>query len=730
MSFVHPAIAMATLGLASVPWVIHLINRRRFRREPWAAMMFLLKAHRRSQRRIRFENWLLLAIRTLVILLIGLAIARPYAASPALGLVLESPRYDRVIIIDDSLSMQARRADGTDAFNAAKEVAMKVIDEAGPRDGLAILTVSSPARTWMDRPVHDPAAVGHIVESLRCTATTGDLAAAVDRASDLLSRGQAVKGCRLVYVLTDLTRSSIAPKSADDNIARSPDTASFPAAANVDRLLFVNVGPQARSNLSLSSLRLDGQVLGTRVPVRLAFDVENHGDQPVINARVELRLDDRILRTVKLNPLQPNEKRPESVDLLFPTAGPHRITAILISPAGDVLEIDNRCYLSVHVASRLAVLLVEGNASADPVRQSLFYYRAALASQSNIDTGSIFQIRTVGPGALDGELLDDYEVIVLGDVARLSQRTWARLTQYVRRGGGLMMFLGDHVQSVNYGRYAAGTATEPGILPVRLDALIRMDDPSKPVRFEVVDATHPLLADFTGHDRGGLFLARVKSYWRIAPPDAQNPSANSTRTVLRLTNGEPALLSASLGSGRVLVWLLGPDMDAGTLPAKPDFLPLMHNATVFAAGEAIARRNVTIGDIFTQRIDARNAGALATVTLPDGRTAQVRPEPRDGAVGIAFSQTDQPGTYRLQAGNTTSLFSVNVPTTDSGLRIATEAELNQRFGPKASIVSGIDHAKAAAVAAPPREFAGLAMFLLLGVVIFEAAAAGSMGIRR
>ena len=729
MSFVHPTIAMATLGLACVPWVIHLINRRRFRRQPWAAMIFLLKAHRRSQRRIRFENWLLLAIRTLVILLIGLAIARPYAASPALGLVLESPQYDRVIIIDDSLSMLARRADGTDAFDAARGVGLKVIEQAGPRDGLAILTVSSPPRTWMDRPVHDPAAVGHIVESLRCTATTGDLAAAVNRASDLLSRGNAVKGCRLVYVLSDLTQSSVAPKSADDNTARSPDVTPIPAASNIDRLLFVNVGPQARSNLSISALRLDGQVLGTRVPVRLAFDVENHGDQSVINARVELRLDDRILHTVKLDPLLPNERRSESVELVFPAAGPHRITAGLISPAGDVLEIDNRSYLSAHVASRLAVLLVEGNVSTDPVRQSLFYYRAALASQSNLDIGSIFQTRTVGPGALDGELLDDYEVIVLGDVARLSQRTWARLTQFVRRGGGLMMFLGDHVQPANYGHYAAGTATEPGILPVRLDTLIRMDDPDKAVRFEIGDAKHPLLTDFTGHNRGGLLLARVQSYWHIAPSGAQDPSADGTRTVLRLTNGDPALLSADLGSGRVLTWLLGPNMDAGTLPAKPDFLPLMHNATVFAAGDAIARRNLTIGDTFVQRIDARSAGALATVTLPDGRTAQIRPEPSDGAAGIVFSQTDQPGTYRLQAGHTTSLFSVNVPTTDSDLRTAAEAELNQRFGPKASIVSGVDHARAAAVGTPPREFAAAAMFLLLAVVIFEAAAAGWTGIR-
>ena len=54
-SFVHPSLAPLALGLAAVPLVIHLINRRRFRRVPWAAMGFLLAASRRSARRIRLE---------------------------------------------------------------------------------------------------------------------------------------------------------------------------------------------------------------------------------------------------------------------------------------------------------------------------------------------------------------------------------------------------------------------------------------------------------------------------------------------------------------------------------------------------------------------------------------------------------------------------------------------------------------------------------------------------
>ncbi|MFM8217788.1 MAG: BatA domain-containing protein, partial [Planctomycetaceae bacterium] len=53
------------VGLASAPLVIHLLYRRRFRETSWAAMRFLLEAARKNARRLRLEQWLLLALRTL-----------------------------------------------------------------------------------------------------------------------------------------------------------------------------------------------------------------------------------------------------------------------------------------------------------------------------------------------------------------------------------------------------------------------------------------------------------------------------------------------------------------------------------------------------------------------------------------------------------------------------------------------------------------------------------------
>src|SRR6266705_1013828 len=65
----------AMAGAVSIPIIIHLLNRKRFRVVVWAAMRFLLAAQRKNSRRLRLEQLLLLAVRTLLLLLLVAAMA-------------------------------------------------------------------------------------------------------------------------------------------------------------------------------------------------------------------------------------------------------------------------------------------------------------------------------------------------------------------------------------------------------------------------------------------------------------------------------------------------------------------------------------------------------------------------------------------------------------------------------------------------------------------------------
>src|SRR3954465_7802441 len=102
--FLSPVLMAAGAGAASIPIVIHLLNKRKFRVVVWAAMEWLLAAQRRNARRLRFQRWLLLAIRCLAILLIAAGIAELILQNTALGNLLGEQRAV-VILWDDSYSM-------------------------------------------------------------------------------------------------------------------------------------------------------------------------------------------------------------------------------------------------------------------------------------------------------------------------------------------------------------------------------------------------------------------------------------------------------------------------------------------------------------------------------------------------------------------------------------------------------------------------------------------------
>src|SRR5438067_13247730 len=63
----NPALAAAAAAAVAVPLLIHLLFRKRYQIVPWAAVRFLLVAERRHRRRV--DQWLLLALRTLALLL-------------------------------------------------------------------------------------------------------------------------------------------------------------------------------------------------------------------------------------------------------------------------------------------------------------------------------------------------------------------------------------------------------------------------------------------------------------------------------------------------------------------------------------------------------------------------------------------------------------------------------------------------------------------------------------
>jgi hypothetical protein len=152
MSFLNP-ILLAGLAAVSIPIIIHLLNRRKFRRVTWAAMRFLQNAIEQNQRRLRVEDLILLALRCLLLALLAIALARPAILSEAASVFGQS-KVTGVIIVDNSGSMGLTDGVAT-RFEKAKKAAEEALDAMPAGSATAVYLASDIVNKVIPEPTFD-----------------------------------------------------------------------------------------------------------------------------------------------------------------------------------------------------------------------------------------------------------------------------------------------------------------------------------------------------------------------------------------------------------------------------------------------------------------------------------------------------------------------------------------------------------------------------------------------
>jgi len=176
MTFLHPW-ALAGLVAAAVPIILHLVQRREPPTVMFPAVRYLIDATREHQRRLRVQHWLLLAIRTLLIVALVLAAAGPLIARP--GVASHAPSA-MVVVLDNSAS-SAAIAGGTRRLDQLARAADGALARATPNDALWLLTADGIPRRG------DAATLRGMVKQVVPSARRLDLGEAVTTADRVLS---------------------------------------------------------------------------------------------------------------------------------------------------------------------------------------------------------------------------------------------------------------------------------------------------------------------------------------------------------------------------------------------------------------------------------------------------------------------------------------------------------------------------------------------------------------
>lgn len=712
LPFVHPHFVGAALALGAVPIIIHLINRRRYRRVPWAAMSFLLSANRQSVRRMRLEQLLLMLMRVAVVVLLGLAVARPYTSASAL-LGLGTSRVHHVILLDNSLSMHAVGSDGRPRYARAADAAAELLASLPETDAVSLVTLADPAEAVISHAAYDRRFVRKKLADTQVTQRPTDTAGALARAGEILDASELRAGNRLVYLISDMPR---ADWHLEGDAPASPAVAAarrLTESADLSLQVLSIVEDTPSASLAITRFEPESTLIGVNIPFRVRAEVANFGPEPVRGRSLQLLRDGQIVGRIDLPIVSPGGSAPAAMTVILPTAGTHVLEARLTGGAVDALAEDDARFLSVEAKRSVGVLIVDGRPGRTPFEGQAGYLAAALAPRVSATDVTLVAPRIISEIELATETLLDYDVIALCNVQRLSAEQWRALDSFVSDGGGLLVFAGDQVGSDNYNRF--GYAGGEGVLPGEFAAASVRPEPETTLS---ADATsHPIVADFAGHAASGLFLARVGEYLPVRVGE------DRAEVVLRYADGAAAILLARRGLGRTAVVTTTANMEWTNLPAKGDYVSLMGNLVAHLVPRRGDRRNLRVGDPLVEPLSASESGLPVQATAPGGAPlpGQVLPGPR----GLQFQTepVELAGVARLGLGLEVRHFALNIDPGDSDIRTADREAVERALGRRVVFITSSGGGAAASAGGRSSEIASTILAAVLGLLVVEAFAA-------
>ncbi len=681
------------LAAAAAPILIHLWMRHTHRDTRWAAMEFLREAIKRNARRLKLQQWLLLAVRTLLLLLLAFAAAKPYLSG--WNLLTGGPKIHRVLVLDGSMSMQYKSGDQS-LFDRAKQYAVKVIESGNSVDLISVCLLAGPPQTIVAGPIADARRASAQIASLEPTYGRGNLSETLAVVKELIDDSADEASVHEVVFFTEL-----AAHSWHAAIDQPATIAQIEDLANLAKLTVVDVGAIGPENVSVGSLRLAGSLPTTAGPVRLECEVANHGPSRVYDVVVQL-VNSGVAIDEQSISLPAGGTTTVAFDVQLAESG---WQTIAVRTPSDNLAADDVAWLTLDVKPRVRVLLVEGAPGAAK------YLQHALNPGGQT---SPIEATVIPEGALVETPLDDFDVVFLCNVARITQGERDYLHRYVVNGGNLVLFLGDRILPEVYNDVLAqqqqNLATPPAAAmgigrgqrstnllysdrapAMRLvkqadapaDALLPAEvgelRSSEEFGLDPLDYRHPIAAAFRGSERAGLLSTPVSRYYELKPSDAAT-------VALALPSGDPFLVTAPCGDGMVAVIASSASLDTidpatvqpwTMLPAWPSFLPIVRELVVFGLEQNRDANRAEPGMVISGALPPTWAKASVDLLRPDGRVDSVPVVRGDGIVEWSYTSTDLPGAYTVlstASNEPLSVATVNVPGTESGLtRVATDS---------------------------------------------------------
>ncbi|KAA3609861.1 MAG: hypothetical protein D8M58_08545 [Calditrichaeota bacterium] len=418
ISFLNGFILPA-LFAASIPILLHFLSRKKARKMPFSSIKFLKVIENQRIKRVKLYQFLLILVRTLFIVFLVIAFARPTVTS-LLGNVSGNAQTTAVIIIDDSYSMQAFASSQT-YMEIAKQQLSEIVAVFNTQDKVFLLSGFDKKPVLINSLNRDKS-----LKNIKPSNAVLNLERLLISADSLFTTHPNLNN--ELYILSDFKLTDHKPFAEY----------SFNSTPNFKAYKIDLAQEPSFKNVSIDSIVLNNQLIETGSTINISAYISNHDPQNKMETNLNLYNEDMRV-AMSFVELQPGESKVVEIPFVPQKPGTHYLNLQIDE---DDLFVDNKFYFSLFMKEKIKALFVS-DLTADKI---------SLATKV-LSQNSLFDIDPKRQNEWPGTNLSLYDFVILNDFENTSEANIEKLGAYLKSGKSILVIPGEKLTVADYNNF-------------------------------------------------------------------------------------------------------------------------------------------------------------------------------------------------------------------------------------------------------------------------------------
>jgi hypothetical protein len=624
MRFLSPGFLFALLTIA-IPVIIHLFNFRKFRKVYFSNVRFLKNVQIQTSSRQHLKDRLILATRILGISFLVFAFARPYI--PVADQQNSFQQEILSIYIDNSYSMEAVNKEGT-LLDEAKRRAREIASAYSLNDKFQLLTNDFGGK--YQRLLS--------FEEFQTAVDEVNISSAIRKLDQIISRQKDVflkepNSRKTIYLISDFQKNMLS-------------AASIPADSTVKTRL-IRLNSNSQPNISVDSVWFSTAIHKPGDSEKLIVRLQNNSDEEAINIPVKLQVN-KVQKSIASMTIKPRSIVTDTLTFSGLQSGWQEAE---LEITDFPVVFDDKFFFSFNVQSSLSLLIINGSKENE-------YLNSVYRSDP------FFKVVNVAAGTINYSGLAEYPLIILNEVAEISDGLGQQLNNYIRNGGSLIVFpdLNNDQSALKKFLSTAGTDVPVQVLNAEN-------------KVSLINLEHPIFQGVFDNVPKQIDLPVAKKYLRYSSQNTTN------RQILLEMQGKVSFFSEyRLGSGKIYLSAVPLSSETSNFARHSVFVPIMYQTALLS----LRKQNLFYKLNRDQQIE------LPKISLNSNQTLKLKNEKFEAIPDLRqnenFSQLyiadqiKQAGNYQLLKNDSLiAVLSFNEAGSESDMSYASDEQIKELF---------------------------------------------------